>query len=115
MSIFSRTTWLTASGLAFVDEIPAAQFVWRESDGFGDAVEMALQRKNALRSAEAAKRAVRRSVCGDGAAANAHVRAIVGTGGVDGAARKHDRRKSRVGAAVDREIDVHGEKFAVAR
>ena len=76
---------------------------------------MAFERENALRRAESAKGAVRRRVGGDGAAANAHVRAIVGTGGVDRAAREDDRRERLVGAAVDREVDVHGEEFAVAR
>ena len=33
---------------------------------------------------------------------------------MDGSAREHDRGERFVGAAVDREIDVHGEKFSVA-
>ena len=69
----------------------------------------------ALRRAEAAERAVRRRVRRHRAAADAHVRAEVRTGGVDGAARQHDRRQRAVGAAVDDELDVHRQQPAVAR
>ena len=83
-------------------------------DDFGDAVEMAFEREDALRSAESAEGAVRRHVGGDSAAANSHVGAVIGTCGVNGAAGENDRRKSFVGAAVDGEVDFHGEEFAVA-
>ena len=99
---------------SLVDEIPAPQFVRREADRGSHSIQMAFQGKHALRRAESAKSAVRRGVGGDGAAANAHVRAIVWTGGMDGPARKHDRRKSFISATIEREIDIHGQEFSVA-
>src|SRR5580700_1988465 len=75
---------------------------------------MAFEREDALRSAESAEGAVRWHVGGDGAAANADVGAVIGACGVDGATGEDDRRKSFVGAAVDGEVDLHGEESAVA-
>jgi len=98
-----------------VDEVAAAQFVRREADDLGDAVEMALEREDALRRSESAEGAVRRHIGGDGAAANAHVGAVVRTGGVNRAARENDRRKSFVGAAVNGEVDFDREELAIAR
>ena len=79
------------------------------------AIQMPLQRENALRRAESAKRAVRRRIGGDGPAADAHVRAAVRPSRVDRPARKHHRRKRCVRAAVHREIDLHRQQFSVAR
>ena len=76
---------------------------------------MPLEREQALRRAEAAKRAVRRRVGRHRAAAQPHVRAEVRPGGVNGAARQHDRRQRAVRAAVDHEVDVHREQPSVAR
>ena len=45
----------------------------------------------------------------------AHVRASIRPRRVNRAARKHHRRERFVRAAVDREIDVHRQKFSVAR
>ena len=97
------------------DEIAAAQLVRRQTDGGRDAIHVALEREQALRRAEAAKRAVRRRVGRDGAAAEPHVRAEVRPGGVNRAARQHDRRQRAVGAAVDHEVDLHAEQPAVGR
>ena len=107
MSTGSRMTWPTAVVCAGLDEVAAAELVGREADGGGDLVHVALEREDALRRAEAAERAVRRRVRRDRAAADADVRAEVRPGGVDRAARQHDGRQRAVGAAVDREVDVH--------
>src|SRR5579862_4816091 len=80
--------------LALLNEIPPPKFVRRESHGFRDAIEMPLQRENALRRSESAERTVRRSVCSDHSTADSHVRTAVRPSGVNRPARKYHRRQS---------------------
>ena len=101
--------------LALAEEISAAKFFRRQIHGARDLIHVALDRENALRRAESAKRAVRRRVGGHGLRADAHVGADVRPRRVNRSAREHHGRKRRVRAAVDHEIDVHGHEFAVAR
>ena len=115
MSTGSEIVCPTASVSPKRDEVAAAELLGRQADGGGDLVHVPLEREDALRRAEAAERAVRRDVGGDGAAAHAHVRARVRPRGVDGAARQHDRRQRAVRAAVDREVDVHRDEPPVGR
>ncbi len=100
--------------LVLLDEVAPAQLVGREPDRVGDDVHVALEREEALRRAEPAKRAVRRRGRRHDAAANAHVRTEVRTRGVQRAAREHDRRQRAVRAAIQHEVDVHREQPPVA-
>src|SRR5216684_1839860 len=100
--------------LTFMNEIAAAQLVGSEADGFSDAVQVAFQSEDALRRAESAKSTVRRRVGSDNPATNAHIRAMIRTRGVNGAARENHRGKRFVSTSVEREVDVHGEEAAVA-
>ncbi len=95
--------------LALVNEVAAAQFVWRDADDLRRAIEMALESEDTLRGSESAEGAVRWHVGGDGAAAYPHVGAMVRASGVDCAARKDHLGKRCVSAAVDGEVDVHGQ------
>ena len=99
-------------GLPFADKISAAEFFRGETDDCGNAVEMTFESEDALRSAEAAESAVGRRVGGDGAAADADIGTFVRAGGMNGATGENDGGKSFVGAAVEREVDIHGEEFA---
>ena len=76
---------------------------------------MTFERKNALWSAKAAKRTVRRHVGRDNAAANANIWAVVRASGMNCAARENDGRERQIRAAVESEINIHPEEFAVAR
>ena len=78
-------------------------------------IHVRLDRKLRLRRAEAAERAVGRRVRHHRAAANAHVIAPVGAGGMNHAARQHDSAERRIGAAVHDHVDVHRGDSAVAR
>src|ERR1700758_2009772 len=89
--------------LALLDEIPSPEFIRRESHGFRDAIEMPLERKNALWRPESAERTVRRRIRCDGAAADPHVRTAVRPSSVNRPARKHDRRQSFIRSAIQRE------------
>src|SRR5580704_1458071 len=102
-------------GLAFADKISPAQFFWRDSDRCRHAIQVTLECEDALRRTKTAESAVGRGIGGHGAAANADVEALVRSSGMDGSTREDDRRKRLVGAAVDGEIDVHGQQFAFAR
>ena len=97
------------------DKIAAAEFFRREAERFGDLVHLPLQREDALGGAEAAEGAVRREVRGHRLAADAHVGAEVRSGGVDGPPRQHHRRERGISAAIDEELDVHGQQLAVTR
>ena len=64
--------------LPLANEIPSAQFLRRKPHSLRHAIQMPLQRKNALRRAKSAKGSVRRRIRRDRAAANAHVRTAYG-------------------------------------
>ena len=83
------------------------------ANDLGDAVHVTFERKERLRRAKSAKRAVRRSIGGNGFGANADAGPIVSAAGVNGAAGKNDGRESFVGAAVDGEVDFSAENSAV--
>src|SRR5262249_54006612 len=99
--------------LALLYEIPTPKFVRRKSDSFRDAIEMPLEREDALRGSESAERAVRRSIRCDGSAANAHVGTAVRPGGVNRPARKHHRRQCFIRSAVQREVDIDRHQLSV--
>ena len=96
--------------LARTDEIAPAELLGRQADGRGNLVHVPLEREDALRRAEAAKRAVRRQRWSrPRGRARARSDKQYGPGRVDRAARQHDRRQRAVRAAVDHEVDVHGD------
>src|SRR6202162_5478087 len=70
---------------------------------------------NSRRRAEAAERAVGRSVVHRHASANAHGGAAVGAGRVQDPARENDGGEGGVSAAVQQHVDVHGGQPAVFR
>ncbi len=94
-------------GLAFAEEIPPPQLFRAQADGTRHFVHLALQSKGGLWGPEAPKGPVRRRVRRHRAAANAHVRAEIGPGGVNRAPRKHDRGQRGVGAAVNDVVHLH--------
>jgi hypothetical protein len=96
------------------EEVAAAKLFRREADDFGDLVHVAFQREEACGCAEAAKGSVGRDVGGHRLGADGEVRPVVGAGRVDGGAGEDDGRERDVGAAVDDDLDLAGEEFAVA-
>ena len=73
-------------------------------------------RKLRLRRAEAAERAVRRRVRAHRACRGcARSGTRYGPDRVDDAARQHDRAERAVRAGIEHDVDVHGDKAAVAR
>ena len=115
MSIGSRITWPTALVLPGLDEIPPAELLGRQVDRGGHAVHVALEGEEALRRAEAAERAVWRSVRRHSPPPQPNVRAVVRTSRVNRPPREHHGRQRAVRTAVDDEVDVHREQTAVAR
>ena len=101
--------------IAGANEVAPPQRVRCETNRRGNAIHVSLERKQALRRAETAEGAVRRRIGRDGAAAQPHVRAEIGPGGVNRAAGQHDGRQRAVRAAVDDEVDVHGHEAPVSR
>ena len=75
-----------------VQQVAPAEFVGSQADGFRHMVHVPLQREQALRSAEAAEGAVRRSVGGVRFGVDADVGPEIRAAGMDSAARKHSRR-----------------------
>jgi len=101
--------------LAFTNEIAAAQFFRRETDGSGHSIEMPLQSENTLRRAKAAKSSMWRSIGGHDATLNQNVGTGVRAGGVNRASGQYYGRKRFVRPAVECEINLHGQKFPLAR
>ena len=95
------------------EEVAAANLFRGDAQDAGDLVHMALQCKQGLGRAEAAKCPVRRDVGGHGLGMDGEIRPAVGAGRVDGGAGEHDGRQGHVGAAVDDDLDLAGEEFAV--
>src|SRR6266478_467134 len=100
--------------LAFTDEVPPPQLIGLEAGNGGYAVEVPFQRKDALRRAKSAKSALRRRIGRHRPAANPYVRTVVGPRCVNCAAREHHRRERFIRTAIEREVDLHGQQFAVA-
>ena len=73
-------------GLTRGDEVAAAKLLGREPRRCGDLVHLQLEREHRLRRAESAERAVRRRVGGNRLRTDPDVRAVVGTGRVNGPA-----------------------------
>ena len=98
---------------ALAVEPALAQLRRRDAQLVRDARHLELRGELHLRRPEAAEGAVGRRVRGHGPAADAHVGALVGTAGVEDAAREHHRRQRAVGAAVHDDLDVLGDEPAV--
>ena len=56
---------------------------------------------------------MRRRIRGNRLRANTHTRPVIRSAGVDRAARKHDRRQSEIGPAINREVDLAAENFSI--
>src|ERR1700744_2369720 len=76
---------------------------------------MALEGEDALRRAESAEGPMGRDVGGHRFGADCHVWPVIGAGSVDGAAGEDYRGEGGVGSAIDGEVDLSGEEFAVLR
>ena len=96
-------------------EIPAADFFRRQVHGARNLIHVPFHRENSLRRAEASKCAVRRGIRGHGSRMHAQVGNEVGTRRVDRAAGEHHRRKRRIRAAINHEINFHRHDFPVTR
>ena len=97
------------------EEIAAAELFGGEADDLRDLVHVAFEGEDALRGAESAEGSVGRDICCHRFGADCDVGPVVGAGGVDGAAGEDYGREGGVGAAVDGEVDLSGEEFAVLR
>src|SRR5438874_1284655 len=75
--------------LAFVDKVPAPKLVWRHVERTRYPIHLALEREDALRRAEAAKRSMWRMIRSHSLAANADIRTDVWTTSMNRAARQH--------------------------
>src|SRR5579863_10174280 len=82
--------------------------------GLSDALHVPLKRKKGLRRAEAAKRTVRRSIRGHSLGTDADTGPVVRTTGMNGAARKDNRRQGLIGAAINGEIDFTAQNLSIA-
>src|SRR5713101_7265361 len=102
-------------GFALPDEVTPPEFIWRQSHRLGNVVEVPFERKDALGRTKSPESAVWRRIRCHGGTADADVGAGVRSGGVNGSAGEHDRRKCQIGASVKDEFDIHGEKLAIAR
>jgi len=104
---------LTGCGVvAGAEEVAAAKLFGGETYYSGDLVHVAFEGEDALWSTEAAEGSVRRNICCHRFGADGHVRPVIRTGGVDGAAGEDYGRECSVGSAVDGEVDLAGEEFA---
>jgi hypothetical protein len=101
-------------GLPRLQKISPSNLDGRETDGLRDAIHVSFHRKQALWRPKSAERAVRRRICGNGPRANPNAWPIVGSASMNGSARKHYRRQSEVGAAVNCEVDLATENLPVA-
>jgi len=95
------------------EEVAAAEFFGGEADDFGDLVHVAFEGEDALRRAEASEGSVRRNICCHRFGADGEVGPVVGAGGVDGARERTTGDRVGIGSAVDGEVDLAGEEFAV--
>src|SRR5258705_510399 len=93
----------------------AAEFSRRETNDGGPSIEMPLQSENTLRRAKAAKSSMWRSIGGHDATLNQNIGAGVRAGGVNRASGQYYGRKRFVRPAVECEINLHRQKFPLAR
>src|SRR6266446_389315 len=96
---------LRGCSLAWLQEIPAADFNRRNSYDLGDAVHVPLHGKEALRRTESAKGSMRRRIRRQRFRSNAHTRPIIRTASVNGTARQDHRGQRCVSSAIDGELD----------
>ena len=89
------------SRLAFANKISPPELFRSQIQGARHLIQMALQRENTLRRAEAAKCAVRRGVGRHGLRLDAHIGAEVRPGRMNRAAREHHGRKRRVRTPIN--------------
>src|SRR6202521_3656654 len=99
--------------LTRLEEILAADLDRRETYNLRDAVHVPLHREQTLWRSKAPKRPVWRSVRRHGLPANADVRPVIGTTGVDDATGENYGRQCRVCAAIDREINFPSQNLAL--
>src|SRR5580704_13916240 len=97
------------------EEVAAAELFGCEADDFCDLVHVALEGEDALRGTESAEGPVGVYVGGHGFGADGDVGPVVGARGVDGAAGEDYGGEGGVGSAVDGEVDLSGQEFAVLR
>ena len=91
IQIYGLVNYLTGgSSLSFVNEVAAAKLFGGQAHRLRNFVQVPLQRKDTLRSAKSAKRAVWRNVGSDGLTADANIWTVVGSGGVNRSSRKDD-------------------------
>src|SRR5579871_4584296 len=103
---------LRGCGLTGLEKIAATDFYRRNSERSRDAVHVAFHRKQALGRAKSAKCTMRWSIGRDGAGPYADVRPMIGSAGVNRAAREDNGRERGVGAAVNYEFDLSAQNFA---
>src|ERR1051326_4484721 len=87
--------------LALLNKVTPAKFFGGKSNRPGNFVQMTLKCKDTLRRAESAKCSLRRNIRRHRGALDANIRAEIGTGGVNRAAREHHRRKRAIRAAIN--------------
>src|SRR5260370_26485202 len=99
--------------LARLQKISPADFHRRNAHDLGDAVHVPLHGEKTLRRPKSAKSSVRWSICRYCFRSNAHTGPVIRTAGMNGAARKHDRRQRCVSAAIDGELDFTSKNFSI--
>src|SRR6185369_10846942 len=102
-------------GFAFVNEVATTKFFRTQSDRLSNFIHVPFEREDALRGAKSPKGAVGRNVRCDRATVNPDVGTDIWTSSMDRSSRKHDRRQCAISAAIDDEVDLHREQFAVLR
>jgi hypothetical protein len=103
------------SGVAGSQCIDATEFHGIQPQRFGDAIHVHFHGELRLRRAEAAERAVGRSVREHRASVNVDVVATVGTSSMDASARQHGRTERDVRSPIEQHVDVHRDEKTVAR
>ena len=96
-----------------LQKVSLANLDRRKPDNLRDAIHVALQRKQTLWSAEAAKSPVGRGIRGHGLGCDPDAGPVISAAGMDGAARKHYRGKGGVGSAVDREFNFAAQNLSI--
>ena len=95
------------SRLSLLNKVAPTKFFGSQTNRLRNFIHLTFQPKDTLRRAESAERTVRRHVRRYCSAVNANMRAEVRPGGVNRAARKHDRRERAIRAAIDHKVDLH--------
>src|SRR6266496_366500 len=101
--------------LPFMDEVATTKLFSGQSHCLCHFIHLTLEREDALRSAKSSKSTVRWDVCRYCLAANTYVRTAIRTCRMDRSPRKNYGRQRAVGAAIDREINLHCKELAFFR